>query len=360
MKYANKLHITTIVILAGILLCPINISQAASRSISIAGSQSSWLDTGFVFDGKTSYRISATGMINYCSGAPQCNATPDGSREFHCGGGPTDAGGPCGSLIVRIGGVNGTKMVVGSGFTFPKSTKGRLEIGIQDFLFEDNSGQFNVKITSLTKERFDISGYVLGSNGAPFRGETIIATSKGKTGRARTNREGRYQFRNLLEGKYRLSLAGNYFFPITFIALDDSAGNQAFEPRRHIINLNQDMINQNFIARRFSTIKAAFRRPPRKTPTDRLCQLNPPIASGLIAQADLAKGTRLRLTDSIFAGGTVVTVREDGPYESAKFVLARLMCSGIQSTTAGIGLPLNTGGILEGEQAIVEAAPSRR
>lgn len=358
MNLLNKLR-SAIGIVTLVAIVASSTAQAASRSVSISGSQSSWLDTGFVFDGKTPYRVSATGMINYCSGAPQCNATPDGSNESHCGGGPTDAGGPCGSLIVRIGGVGGRTMVIGSGFTFPKSTKGRLEIGIQDFLFEDNSGQFNVTITSLKKEKFDLSGVVIGSQGTPFAGETVVVTSKGKTGRARTDSTGRFQFNDLKEGNYRLELASNYQFPQTFLALDASPGNQAFEPRRHLITLNQDISGVTFVARRFSTVKAQFRRAPRKTRTDRLCELGPPVGSGLIAQAELRKGTRLRLTDSFFAGGTIVTVKEDGPYESAKFKLATLLCSGVQSRTAGIGLPLDTGGVEDGGQAIVEAAPRR-
>jgi len=333
---------------------------AATHALSIPGSQSEWLDTGVILDGKNTFTIKATGTINYCGGQPQCDATPDGSvsGEAHCGGGPTDAGGLCGALIVRIGGVGGSTMEVGSGFTFPKTTKGRLEIGIQDFKFDDNSGTFSVTIKSKKKEKFDLSGYVLGSTGTPFPRELVVVTNRNKTGHAKTDSSGRFQFSNLSEGRYTVKLSRTLRFTKKFTALDGFAGQQAFQPPRIQANLTSDLSGQNFTARQFSTIKAPMRT-ARKTEKVGLCDLKPAVESGLTAQVSgLPIGTKLRLTDSFFASGTTVKVIGEGPYDQAKFVIARLQCEAIESNVAGIGLPLNTGGAESGGAATVEIAPS--
>src|SRR5262245_7160450 len=103
---------------------------AAPTTVSVDGQQP-WTATGISVQAGQVVAITATGRINYCSGAPQCDATPDGSvsGESHCGtpGSPT---GSCGALIGRIG---GSSFVVGSNFKMKATTSGALELGIQDF-----------------------------------------------------------------------------------------------------------------------------------------------------------------------------------------------------------------------------------
>ena len=349
-------------IFAILLLISLN-CVAANRNVSIGGTQESWLDTGIILDGKKAIKAKAQGEINYCGGAPQCDATPDGSvsGESHCGGGITSAGGAlCGALIARVGGVEGTSFILGTGVTIPKTYKGRLEIGIQDFKFDDNSGSFNVTFSGVKREKFDLSGYVLGSSGIPFPKERVFATFKDKRYASRTDANGRYQFNELPEGKYTIAVERTIRFPKTFTPLDSEPLNFAFSPRRKQVNLTQDLNNENFVARKFSTLKAPFRE-VRKKRINGLCSLSFPRDNGAVAQVDgVQRGTQLRMRDSFFAEGFTVKVIGDGPYDDGKFNVAQLACVGKQSADAGIGLPLNSGGAENRGVAIVELAPKEQ
>ena len=103
-----------------------------------------WTDTGLRLRAGETFRIDASGTVNW---GPNRSDDPDGEP-----GSPYNANRPLpnragGALIGRIG--NGQPFFVGSGMqTFRASSSGPLYLGLNDDFLRDNSGNFRVMVTT--------------------------------------------------------------------------------------------------------------------------------------------------------------------------------------------------------------------
>lgn len=335
--------------------------ESGKRTVNIPLSHSGWMATGVILDGKRSVKVKATGSGNYCSGGPLCNATPDGSLsgESHCQSGTNAPFALCGALIGRIGA--GTPFVLGTGVSLPRSAKGALEIGIQDFLFEDNTGNFSVTIKNYKKDKYLLSGNVLTSNGKPFPNERLRIIGKNKTYLVRTDSNGFYSA-ELKEGKYKITPERQQAFPSSFNPLTSVDVNLAFNPRNRLVDLLQDTTGQNFLSVKFSAVKAQMYKIKAR-----------PIFEGLQFQCllkeqsdrDIAQISGINPNTKILFSDTEreeikLKVIGDGPYGGVKRDTEKFaaFCEGKLLQNGGIGVPtflLETGG----STAFIELAPNK-
>lgn len=328
-------------------------AYAAERKVTVQGSSESWVSSGVVLDGKKRVKVKASGLINYCSGGSQCDATPDGSvgGESHCQSGTNAPFALCGALIARVAG--GTPFVVGTGVTLPKSSVGALEFSIQDFKFDDNSGQFNVTVSNVPKEKFTLSGYVLTSGGQPFPGERILVTSGRKRYAATTDVGGFYAL-ELEEGNYTVAPVRQNSVPPTFVP-QSGTDRALFAPLRIRLSLSDDAHGQNFTSVRFATETAPFRR-VRGNELG-LCRLTDAPATGTNVQMmNVPIGTLLRYEDSVLVNVPVrVTAR--GPYEDVRRRREAQPedCKGRLYESAGLGVSEQL--YANGGAAIIELSP---
>lgn len=195
-------------------------SASAAATIKVGATQA-WAPTGIAVEAGQLIRTRATGTINYCGGAQQCTAGPDGSAETHCGsaGGPTSV---CGRLVGRIG---GSAFEVGSDSRVTAPASGVLELGVQDFHFDDNSGSFTAIVEIDPVEKDPKPGSAVGTvayvkslgNGKPsaqvFRNgkwRTLKAGDDlGEDARVRTNRDTTVVIMLALGGKVLLRPESN-------------------------------------------------------------------------------------------------------------------------------------------------------
>ncbi len=118
--------------------------QQAGGSIAVQGSRP-WTDTGLTVRAGQMVSFQVSGQIQY---ARQASATagPEGHSSFNGRHGRYPVpGAPVGALIGRIG--NGAAFVIGNAGQMAMPASGRLQLGINDDQFNDNSGSFNVVIT---------------------------------------------------------------------------------------------------------------------------------------------------------------------------------------------------------------------
>ena len=137
--YANVLHSQTATTNAVA-------TAGAMTSVTVPGNQR-WVDTNLNVRKGESLAISATGQITVASGGnAEFVATPDGSASMTAPrNGYPIPGLPVGALIGRVG--NGTPFGIGSNNpNVGMPANGRLFLGVNDSVLEDNSGAFAVTI----------------------------------------------------------------------------------------------------------------------------------------------------------------------------------------------------------------------
>jgi hypothetical protein len=106
-----------------------------------------WTDTGVYLRQGQSVKVTASGTMNWYTGAcdGKCLSTPVGIR---CpGGGPMRLGFPCLSLLGRVG-KNGRPFEVGEAGVFTPSTPGEFFLGVNDENLRDNTGAWTATISS--------------------------------------------------------------------------------------------------------------------------------------------------------------------------------------------------------------------
>jgi hypothetical protein len=117
-------------------------NSGTDRDITVPANQR-WTDTGLRLRAGETFRIDASGFINW---GPNRSDDPNGEVNSPYNSNrplPNRAGG---ALIARVG--NGVPFFVGTGTqSFRASTSGPLYLGINDDYLQDNSGSFRVFVT---------------------------------------------------------------------------------------------------------------------------------------------------------------------------------------------------------------------
>lgn len=115
---------------------------ASGSNVNVDGTQT-WTDTGIDLSKGNSVNIRASAIIWFASG----NAVPygpDGNPSCTMGSGSPAPGLHCYSLVANI--ANGTPFQLGSSASFTASVSGRLYLGVNDNVFDDNSGSWQANI----------------------------------------------------------------------------------------------------------------------------------------------------------------------------------------------------------------------
>lgn len=130
---------------------------ATTHTIKVAAIHQ-WTDTGITVRKGVTVTISARGTIKYGSGSGH-KASPVG-RKFNqerCGEaayywlifGPFVAPGVnCWAMLFRIGGSSGVAFPTGKKITFVAPVTGKLELGVNDDHFGDNSGAWTASVVT--------------------------------------------------------------------------------------------------------------------------------------------------------------------------------------------------------------------
>jgi hypothetical protein len=102
-----------------------------------------WTDTGVRLRAGETFRIDASGMVNW---GPDRSDDPSGEVNSPYNANRPMPNRPGGALIARVG--NGAPFFVGAGTqSFRASTTGQLFLGINDDYLQDNSGSFRVLVS---------------------------------------------------------------------------------------------------------------------------------------------------------------------------------------------------------------------
>lgn len=123
------------------------VPQAQNQSSIAVILDQEWTDTGVYLRQGQSVKVTASGTMNWYTGAcnGKCLSTPAG---IPCpGGGPMRFGLPCQSLLGRIG-KGGRPFEVGEFSVFTASTPGEFFLGVNDNNLSDNTGAWTATISS--------------------------------------------------------------------------------------------------------------------------------------------------------------------------------------------------------------------
>jgi hypothetical protein len=141
MKYQARMTVVTMtwlsIAVAGGMAAAPPILQKSSEITVTVDARHAWIDSGLVVEKGQRFDFKAEGSIRWGS-QPDQIAGPDGRNAK-----PGKIG--QGGLIGRIG-YNGKPFAIGSAKTVTMSKGGKLFLGINDFIFGDNTGSFTVTI----------------------------------------------------------------------------------------------------------------------------------------------------------------------------------------------------------------------
>jgi hypothetical protein len=120
-------------------------ATGANQNVIVVRGNTAWTDTGLTLRAGESFRVAPTGRVSFAR-AGDTVAEPDGNASYRNEQFPVPDM-PAGALIGKIG-VNGRPFAVGSApEPFQLRQAGRLYLGVNDTIFDDNSGSFRVTVT---------------------------------------------------------------------------------------------------------------------------------------------------------------------------------------------------------------------
>jgi hypothetical protein len=118
----------------------LRIVEAANTRVTVPANKP-WVSTGIKLNYGQQLTIDATGQVHFLPDDSDAVAGPDGGPAFYGGCSYLYF---CGALMGRVAG--GTPFFIGKHFSAPVQTAGPLELGVQDFAFDHNSGSFDATI----------------------------------------------------------------------------------------------------------------------------------------------------------------------------------------------------------------------
>ena len=115
-------------------------AATAGQSIAVAADRA-WTDTGINVNAGDTITIYADGRIRLSPDAPESLSAAGAANRVDGATMPTAS---VGGLIARFG--NSAPVFVGQSRTVRVPRSGRLYLGVNDSFFDDNTGQFNVRV----------------------------------------------------------------------------------------------------------------------------------------------------------------------------------------------------------------------
>jgi len=117
----------------------------APVSLQIPSNYPGWIDTGIDIHLGQAIEITASGGINIWSGTPRAETDPNGNYGFDCSTCIIKTQ-PVGLLLGRIGNSGNPIFRIGTAVQLTAGSSGRLFLLINDCCYQDNIGDYSVKV----------------------------------------------------------------------------------------------------------------------------------------------------------------------------------------------------------------------